>query len=154
MPGPAPRPTHLKLVKGNPGKRALNKREPKVQPGIPDAPDGMSERARSVWAVVAPKLVAYGVLTELDGYALEQCCEAYAHLRDCREALWARQALAYETVSEGGVMHRPFPEIRMVADADRRFRGWLTEFGMTPSARSKVSVMAPEPDDPEKEFFG
>lgn len=154
MPGPAPKPSHLKVVTGNPGKRPLNKLEPKVSPSIPDAPAGMGARALSVWSIVAPMLVKYGVLTELDGYALEQCCESYVHLCECREALRQRRALAYETVSEGGVMHRPYPEIRMVADADRRFRGWLSEFGMTPSSRSKVQVKPEQEDDPEKEFFG
>ncbi len=31
MPGPRPTPTYLKLLRGNPGKRKLNKREPQPQ---------------------------------------------------------------------------------------------------------------------------
>ena len=33
MPGPRPTPNYLKLLRGNPGKRKLNKHEP--QPQIP-----------------------------------------------------------------------------------------------------------------------
>jgi phage terminase small subunit len=45
----------------------------------------------------------------------------------------------------------------MLADADRRFKAWLVEFGLTPAARSKVHVQNPDEDekqDPLQEFFG
>jgi hypothetical protein len=44
MPGPPPKPTHLKLVTGNPGRRPLNKREPKPKPGIPSVPAHLSPK--------------------------------------------------------------------------------------------------------------
>ena len=36
--GPRPQPTQLRLVRGNPGKRAINKLEPKPDGGIPAKP--------------------------------------------------------------------------------------------------------------------
>lgn len=37
-PGTKPKPTHLKLVTGNPGKRALNRKEAKAKAAIPAPP--------------------------------------------------------------------------------------------------------------------
>jgi P27 family predicted phage terminase small subunit len=41
--GPAPTPTHLRILKGNPGKRPLNKAEPKPEKGPVDPPDWLVE---------------------------------------------------------------------------------------------------------------
>ncbi len=38
MSGPPKTPTHLRLVKGNPSKRAINKNEPKPPSGVPPTP--------------------------------------------------------------------------------------------------------------------
>jgi phage terminase small subunit len=48
MPGPAPKPTALKLVQGNPGKRKLNKSEPKFC-GAPVCPAWITDVARAEW---------------------------------------------------------------------------------------------------------
>lgn len=37
-PGTKPKPTHLKLVTGNPGKRTLNRKEAKAKAAIPVPP--------------------------------------------------------------------------------------------------------------------
>jgi phage terminase small subunit len=43
----------------------------------------------------------------------------------------------------------------MLADADRRFKSYLVEFGLTPAARSKVQIKDDEPkEDQFAEFFG
>ena len=47
-------PTHLKLLKGNPGRRPLNEAEPKPPRSRPDAPAHMSDKARETWAYVSP----------------------------------------------------------------------------------------------------
>jgi hypothetical protein len=47
--GPRPEPSSLKLLKGNPGKRPLNEREPKPPAGAPEAPAHLDEEARREW---------------------------------------------------------------------------------------------------------
>jgi phage terminase small subunit len=37
-------------------------------------------------------------------------------------------------------MYRLHPAVSVMQDADRRVRSWLTEFGKTPSARSRVKA--------------
>ena len=79
MRGPVPQPTVIKQLRGNPGKRALPKGEPKPAAGrLPSAPRWLSDEAKREWKRLAPRLHAVGLLTEVDGLALAMLCEAFA----------------------------------------------------------------------------
>ena len=47
--GRRPKPTHLKLIQGNPGKRSLNDAEPNPPRGVPSPPDHMTSAAKEAW---------------------------------------------------------------------------------------------------------
>ncbi len=154
--GRKPVPTHLKLVKGNPGKRALNKAEPKPRRERVSPPSHLSDKARETWGYVSALLDDMGVLTRPDALALEQLCEAYADYLAARATLKAFGSNYYKTpTATGGEMVRAHPAVAVVSDADRRIRAWLTEFGMTPSARTRVHGEGEDDKaDPAAEFFG
>lgn len=79
------------------------------------------------------------VLTEADGIALEEVCETYAELIECRRLLKDVERV-YEGGSEkSGMMWRSHPIVAQISDASRRLAMWLTKFGMTPADRSRVS---------------
>src|SRR5258706_11513949 len=80
MKGRKPKPTHLHLVNGNPGKRARNRREPKPPHGIPTPPEHLSKEASVAWGLLAAKLEQMGVLTLADAWALEELAETYAEV--------------------------------------------------------------------------
>lgn len=154
MKGRRPTPTHLKLVKGNPGRRPVNKREPKAPRSRPSAPVHMSDRARETWGYVTGLLDRMGVLTEVDGVALEMLCEAYADYLAARAELKAFGSEYYATsTAAGDQMHRVHPAVAQRNDADRRIRAWLAEFGMTPSARARVKADGIEDEDPAENYF-
>lgn len=163
MAGRRPKPTHLKVVSGNPGKRALNKREPKPQKVIPSCPEHLSTESKVAWGRLVTMLDRMGVLTEADALALERLCDCYAEILDCRRLI-ERDGRTYSSVSTGkkegdepAVLVKANPAVAMLADADRRFKGYLVEFGLTPAARSKVEVKGGDGDkqeDPLQEFFG
>ncbi|AWK85039.1 phage terminase small subunit P27 family [Azospirillum thermophilum] len=155
MAGRRPTPTHLKLVKGNPGKRGINKQEPQPRRTLPSPPDHLSDGARLTWGRLTVLLDRMGVLTEADAYALERLCEIYGEILECQEVI-AEVGRTYETRNEAGsVMYRARPEVAMLADADRRFKSYLVEFGLTPAARSKVKVADGEQEaDPLQSYFG
>jgi phage terminase small subunit len=82
------KPTELKLLEGNKGKRATNKREP--DPDYLDnldPPAWMPEEAAVVWRELAFKLRKAKVLTVLDVPALEKMCVAIATYRRATLAL-------------------------------------------------------------------
>jgi P27 family predicted phage terminase small subunit len=164
MAGRRPKPTHLKVVTGNPGKRALNKREPKPQKVIPACPEHLSTSSKVAWGKLCVLLDRMGVLTEADALALERLCDCYAEILECREII-ARDGRTYKSIRGIGdedspieqVLMKANPAVAMLADADRRFKGYLVEFGLTPAARSKVQVKDGDGDkqeDPLQEFFG
>jgi phage terminase small subunit len=57
--------THLKLLEGNPSKRALNKAEPRFDPGV-RCPQWLDKDAKGEWRRLAPQLKRQGLLTKGD----------------------------------------------------------------------------------------
>jgi P27 family predicted phage terminase small subunit len=150
MPGRRPTPTHLKVVRGNPGKRPINAAEPKPLKTLPRPPEHLSDGAREAWGKFATLLHKMGVLTEADVFALEAMCECYADMLAARADV-AENGRTYETTNEAGaVMKRPNPSVSQAADADRRFKSYLVDFGLTPAARSKVKTSDPDASKQDK----
>jgi P27 family predicted phage terminase small subunit len=163
MAGRRPKPTHLKIVTGNPGKRAINKREPKPKREIPSCPAYLSDTAKVAWGRLSVLIDRMGILTEADGAALERLCDCYAEILECRELI-AKNGRTYASIRGLGgedspieqVLMKANPAVAMLADADRRFKSYLVEFGLTPAARSKVHGKSDDDEktDPLSEFFG
>lgn len=78
MPGRKPKPTKLKVLQGNPGKRKLPKNEPKPDPVIPDCPSHLDAIAKKEWKRFAKVLDKLGLLTEIDGSAFAAYCDQYS----------------------------------------------------------------------------
>lgn len=155
MAGRRPTPTALRVVGGNAGKRPLNASEPKPRREVPSPPAHLSDAARVAWGRLTVLLDRMGVLTEADAYALERLAELYAEMVALGEVI-AAEGRVYETVTEtGSSIYRPRPEVAMLSDADRRFRAYLIEFGLTPAARSKVKSDGGEQDtaNPAAAYF-
>src|SRR5262245_35297650 len=79
--GRRPKPTALKLLQGNPGKRKLNQHEPKPPQGDVKPPESTSKAALAVWAEMAPIALAMGTLTTADVAAFARYCELEATAR-------------------------------------------------------------------------
>jgi P27 family predicted phage terminase small subunit len=156
MAGRRPKPTALKLVTGNPGKRALNKKEPQSSRTIPACPEYLSSSAKVVWGRLTVLLDRLGVLTETDTLALERLCDCYADILECRELI-ERDGRTYTTTTpQGEILIKGNPAVNQLRAADAQFKSYLIEFGLTPAARTKVHA---EPDGEEKEdplskYFG
>ncbi len=161
MKGRKPTPTHLKLVRGNPGNRPVNKREPKPGGGRPQPPDHLLKEAKLEWRRVAKLLHAIGVLTTLDRAAFAVYCQAYGRWVRAERALEAMavkepatQALLMKTKS-GNLIQNP-----LVGTANKAMDVLLkaaTELGMTPSVRSRIETPnsgSQKNKHPAAEFFG
>jgi len=138
-------PTHLKLLKGNPGKRPIRPEpEPAVPATPPDPPEFLDEHAKNEWWRVAPELHALGLLTVLDLQPLAAYCQAYVHWVTAERAL-ARMAAGDAhfcglmiTGSTGSHMANPL--VRVARNAAHDMLRFAAEFGLTPVARSRLSV--------------
>lgn len=157
MAGRRPKPTILKLVAGNPGKRAVNKKEPKPKRVIPSCPAHLKTEAKVAWGRLCVLLDGMGVLTEADVFTLERLCGCYAELIRYDKLIDTDGPTYTTSTNTGDTLIKANPAVAMFADADRRFKSYLIEFGLTPAARSKVHGAPPDPnkkDDPLAEFFG
>ena len=139
-PGPAPLPTNLKVLRGNPGKRRLIDQEPDPPVSIPSCPQHLGTVAKKEWRRITKELKAIGIITELDRAALAGYCDAYATWVEACGQL-GQYGMVLKAPS-GYPIPSPYLAIR-----DRsldQMRAFLTEFGMTPSSRSRVRVKNPK----------
>ena len=143
--GTKPEPTHLKLLKGNPGKRPLNKNEPKPVPVAPKSPYWMRSTAKTLWKHLAPQLERLGLLTGVDGAAFEAACESYATWVHCEKFL-IKNGFTYEVETKSGTVIQQRPEVLIGNKALLAFKAFCTEFGLTPSSRAGIDLKPPESD--------
>jgi P27 family predicted phage terminase small subunit len=146
MTGPPPKPTALKLLDGNPGKRALNQFEPQLDIAEPACPDYLDEGAQREWKRIVPILMKMRVLTEADGAMLGIWCQTYSTMIDLQRKLAMTGTL--HTPKKGGyVQTNPlFNQIQKCINVITRIS---SEFGLTSSARVRLHS-APPPDEGNK----
>lgn len=140
---PMPRkPTALKLLDGNPGKRPIDP-TPKAPPARPTPPRGLSPGARAEWRHTVPLLDELGVLAAVDRTALEIYCETVATWREATRLLRANGLLVRG--DKGRTVKNPAAQI--VRDSAGIIRGYLNEFGLTPAARERLALRSRFADD-------
>lgn len=151
MKGRTPVPSTQKKVTGTSRPARENKREPQLPVASYQAPPtSMTTEGKAVWKVFCPLAASMGVLTEADLQTLERLCEVAAEVRRLTKVI-SEEGHTYST--DAGLI-KAHPAVAMAADADRRLLSYLTHFGMTPAARSKVQAIGePQSKDPEDEFF-
>lgn len=140
MPTPKPEPTVMTLLKGNPAKKSLDKLKddvnPTIPPKAPKSPHFLSGYAKEEWIEISVKLHRLGLLTEVDINALAIYCQAYARWREAEEEL-ALESLTLESTN-GNVIKNPL--VSIANEAMRDLSRYLSDFGMNPSARTKVKA--------------
>jgi P27 family predicted phage terminase small subunit len=146
----------LKLIKGNPGRRPI-KEEVELPPADVTPPSYLKGMARSEWRRIAPGLHAAGILTAVDTVPLAAYCMAYGRWRAAENAIAKmaeRDALTSGLMiktTNGNAIQNPLVGTSNKAASDMvRF---AAEFGMTPSARSRISASGPKGKDPADKFF-
>jgi phage terminase small subunit len=78
MRGRKPKPTALKLIEGNPGKRPLNAGEPRLGVAVPTCPAHLCPSAKAEWKRLARQMHTLRIITELDRSALAAYCHPMA----------------------------------------------------------------------------
>ena len=133
MAGPPRTPTQIRKTKGNPGKRAYNKREPKLVAGVPPMPAGLDAVGEAEWNRLVADARQAQVLTVIDRGILELAAEAYSTWAAARAAVM-EHGLTYETTNQNGDLSiKQRPEVAIQSDAWRRYRAAVCELGFTPA---------------------
>jgi P27 family predicted phage terminase small subunit len=149
--GRKPKPTALKELAGNPGKRALNHKEPKPVAGIPACPNHLRGAERTEWKRLIAELDEMKLLSKVDRAELALCCSAWGmYVKACNKIKKQGEVIISD---QGGMYQNPWIAIRN--KSMEQVHRFYTEFGLTPSSRARVKVDAPsEEEELEKMLFG
>ncbi len=144
--GRKPKPTALKVLEGNPGKRPLNKNEPQPEKKAPRCPSWLEPEAKKEWRRMAKTLENIGVLTQVDKAAFAGYCQAYARWKEAEEFL-SKHGTIFKTTS--GYIQQ-VPQVAIARNYLQIMKDFCSEFGLTPAARTRIKVdqEAVSSDDP------
>lgn len=151
MQGRKPKPTALKVLAGNPGKRALNRAEPRPKVVMPRPPEHLSDEEKTKWKAVVRELHPLGLVTKIDVDALAMYCVIF--VRWMKAEKMVREEGEIIKTAAGNIIQNPYLSIANRALDQLNKLG--AEFGMTPSSRSRVKADLKDPDQElEQMLFG
>lgn len=134
-PGPAPKPTALLKLAGTYRADRHGTAEPAPPAAIPSCPKHLDRRAKVEWRRMCKQLELLGLITLLDRAALAAYCVSYSR--------WVEAEIRMQ--EHGPVVKSPNgypiqnPWLSISDKALDNMRKLLTEFGLTPSSRSRLS---------------
>lgn len=131
-----PLPTALKVFKNTARKDQLNEFEPMPDSDKIIPPNNLSDIARENWDLVVEQLTLAGIMTNLDNQALALYCEAYARWTEANDKI--REHGMVIKAPSGYPVQSPYLSISN--KAFEQMRAMLSEFGMTPSSRSRIKA--------------
>lgn len=152
MMGRPPKPTALKRLQGNPGKRALNKAEPQYPAEGLTCPRWLDLEAKREWRRVVRLLKLQRIATAADRAVLAAYCQAWARWKQAEEVL-AEKGITMQVATKEDVVTKVRPEVAISAQYYRQMVEAAGRFGLDPSSRSKISVPPEEEHDPFAEFL-
>ena len=132
--GRKPKPTALKQLEGNPGKRPLNEQEPIPPKGSVRCPNWLEPEAKKEWKRLAPSLEAMGVLTTADLTAFAGYCQAYARWKEAEEFITQHGSI-FQTPS--GYVQQ-VPQVSIAQQNLKIMQSFCSDFGLTPATRSRI----------------
>ena len=150
MAGRKPKPTALKKLEGNPGKRKLNTAEPEPASGRPAMPYYLTPRAKKEWKRIIPLLEEMGVLRITHGAALASYCMAFARWLEAEKQITARGIVVEEPVlgrvgttddlTVIAIRLKKNPACTAAMAYQKEMRLTLGLFGLDPSSVSRLHV--------------
>lgn len=110
-----------------------------------------------MWKQIVPLLEAMKVLTRVDRNSLTRYCQTWSRWKKA-EMFIQKHGEVYPIKDDSGKTKclMPFPQVAIANKLSATLRGLEQEFGMTPSARSRISVQVTprQTDERKARFFG
>ena len=143
--GRKPKPTAMKQLAGNPGKRRLNHNEPRPEPEAPDQPEHLNDEASDTWGWLCKTLGDLRLLANSDVAIMTLYCESWAEYIKVR-----KDVEEYGFIMVSPKTGNPFvnPLVNIEASLRKQLHQCLSELGLSPTSRARLSV-APKPHAPE-----
>jgi P27 family predicted phage terminase small subunit len=144
--GRPPKPTALKVIQGNAGKRKLNTKEPSPDAlvVVPDPPEWFGTIAVEAWQQVAPWLIEAKILTATDLHNLEAFCMAYQRWREAQADITKNGIIVM-----GAKQEIKNPACTVANETMRQMATFGSALGLDPAARARLKPGGKEkPNNP------
>ncbi|WP_435931429.1 phage terminase small subunit P27 family [Moraxella bovoculi] len=139
MKGRKPKPTAIKELTGNPGKRALNKNEPKFAKITEiEPPSWLTDTAVTMWHTIMPELLSTGVLTVADVHNVEAFCMSYARWREAEKMVESHGVVV---VDDSGKLNKN-PALTVINETKTQMMKFGALLGLDPSSRTRLTGAA------------
>lgn len=137
--GFAAKPTAVRILEGNPGKRPINPDEPK--PTILEkyeAPEDLPERGKIIWDALSAELQRLGLLSIVDLEPFHRYIKFLLEYHEMDSKIEGKYVITVKNPdgSVKYVMQNPYISIRNKAAIE--MSRLEQQFGMTPSARARM----------------
>lgn len=133
--GRKPKPSHLKSLEGNLGKRPVNEHEPEPANDVTDPPEWFTAKQCRIWHEVLDE-APDGMIKELDRAVLTTLVVAINNHRDAVQELEG-QPLVVETATGQLKQH---PLVVMIRSEAATIVRAASELGFSPTSRSRVTL--------------
>ena len=136
--GPRKKPTALKVLEGNPGKRKLNRNEPKPSKENVRPPEWLTDGGRAMWDMYSTSLMNCGLLTDPDCIIFGAFCSDADMLAKMYNELKDKEKFIGKSVNK--IIANP-----LLLEVDRVMNRMLAiskRFGLTPSDRAEIFTAA------------
>ena len=144
MRGRPRKPTAIKVLEGNPGKRPLNINEP-VYSGSPEMPNWLNKEAKLEWNRIVPELDGVGLLQRVDLAMISGYCQAWGLYIEAEKILQEKgRYYDIPKYTKEGELSYTFlqvrPEVATSNTAMTQIIKFCQEFGLSPSSRTRLTV--------------
>ena len=148
MRGRKPVPTYLKVIRGNPGKRALNTNEPQPTGDLLEPPEWMTESQKIGWTY-AIEIAPAGVLKKLDRSVLVAWVVAEDVHRNAA-AMVDKFGLLTKAPHTGLPIQSPY--LPIVNKQAQIMLKAAEQLGFSPASRSRVQLIEDRPSEADSEW--
>lgn len=144
--GRPPKPTNLKAIEGNKGKRDISAEAvPQFDSGDPGCPEHLNDRAKAEWTRLAPILVEKGLLSAVDRQAFAMYCMTSTMVDDIEKKIAETPDIELQ-ITKG--------YINALDKMARQMRNYLQLFGMSPADRMRIKGIEQPKRSKLAEFLG
>lgn len=149
MRGRKPVPTGLKVLRGNPGHRPVNKAEPRLSTAPPPCPEWLIGESAREWHRRAAELYTSGIAAQADWATLAMYCYYFGQWSEAVTKLATEPQVV---ITKTGYA-QPNPRIAIRNKNATLMLKAAAELGITPSARSRVKAIGGAADTDEFSEF-
>jgi P27 family predicted phage terminase small subunit len=153
--GRPPKPTELKKLEGTyrADRAVVNEMMPSRLVAPPSAPEYLTEGAKLEWESVCDELLSLNMLHRVDLALLSAYCQEFDRYVEASGYLLREGSVICLERPDGSVYSMPSPWVAIKNGALKNAMSIASQFGFTPSARTKIKGEGGKEKDPFEEFL-